>query len=292
MTVLELRQPSPDEAPGAAAQDGAVAGPAAAWGRRLLPVGLRLLAVAALYALYAYARNQHGVASAAAWQSAQAHADGIVALQQWLQLPHERDLQQLVLGQGWLVRASGAYYGSAHFLVTAGLLLLLVLRRPDRLDRWGITLGVSTFAAVAVFASYPVAPPRLMPPGEATVDTLAVVGGVWSYDHGVLERISDPFAALPSLHLAWATWCALVLWSLADGSRRARAWRAAAVAHPVLTLVTVLVTGNHWYVDAVAGTALVLAVWALQRAVRERRGRQPARVVPVPRTAQLSTSAP
>ena len=59
---------------------------------------------------------------------------------------------------------------------------------------------------------YPVAPPRLAGPDTGTVDTLATVGGVWSYDHGVLERISDPYAALPSLHPAWATWCGLLLW--------------------------------------------------------------------------------
>ncbi|MEX2289628.1 MAG: phosphatase PAP2 family protein [Mycobacteriales bacterium] len=231
---------------------------------------LRLAAVAVIYALYAYARNQHGLASTAAWEAAQRHADAVLALQQALHLPHERELQQLVLGSEWLVRASGAYYGSAHFLGTAGVLLLLALRRPGLLTRLGSTLGLSTFVAVGVFALYPVAPPRLMPPGQQTVDTLASVGGIWSYDHGVLERISDPFAAMPSLHLAWATWCALVLWVLARDAGRPRAWRAVAVAHPVLTLVVVLVTGNHWYLDAVAGVLLVLAVAALQAVVQAR----------------------
>jgi hypothetical protein len=236
--------------------------------RRVLLVALRVAAVVGLDALYAYARNSHGLASTAAWQTAQAHADVLVGLQDALHLPSERELQQLVLGSELLVRVSGGYYGSAHFLVTAGVLALLVLRGGERLTRLGTTLALSTFVAVCVFVLYPVAPPRLMPPGTATVDTLATVGGVWSYDHGVLERISDPFAAMPSLHLAWATWCGLALWALARTARRPRAWQVAAVAHPVLTLVSVLVTGNHWYVDAVAGVLLVLVVARAQAAGR------------------------
>ena len=236
--------------------------------RRCALIALRVAAVVGLYAMYAYARNSHGLASMAAWRTAQGHADVLVAFQTALHLPPERELQQLVLGYESLVRISGAYYGSAHFLVTIGVLALLVLRGGAGLTRLGTTLGLSTFVAVAVFVLYPVAPPRLMPPGTSTVDTLASIGGVWSYDHGVLERISDPFAAMPSLHLAWATWCGLALWTLARGARRPRVWQVVAVVHPLLTLVSVLVTGNHWYVDAVAGVLLVLLVALLQVAAR------------------------
>lgn len=246
----------------------AVERPAGRTGSR--PLLLQGLAVLAVYRLYAWARNEHGAASAQAWETARRNADGVVAVQDALHLPSERALQQLVLGQEWLVRSSGAYYGTAHFMITLAVLVALVVRRSPALARLGATLALSTFVAVGVFALYPVAPPRLMPDGERTVDTLATFGGLWSYDHGVLERISDPFAAMPSLHLGWATWCALALWVLAERSRHQRAWRAAALAHPILTLVSVLVTGNHWYLDAVAGTALVLVVAGLQTAVRRR----------------------
>lgn len=246
--------------------------PARAAGRGLL----RLIVVVALYQLYAFARNTHGAASLDAYDTARRHADAVVALQSAVGLPAEVAVQALVLEAEWLVRVSGAFYGSAHFLVTLGVLALLAVRLPRHFDRRAGTLAVTTFVAVVVFAAYPVAPPRLMPPGQATMDTLAVVGGVWSYDHGVLERISDPFAALPSLHLAWATWCALVLWELGARSRRRRAWRAAAAGHLVATLLCVFVTGNHWYVDAVAGVALVAVVAAAQGGVRALRQPSPA----------------
>lgn len=174
------------------------------------------------------------------------------------------------------MRASGAHYGSAHFLLTVAVLVWLALRRPRAFDRVAAVLAISTFVGVAVFAFYPVAPPRLMPPGLATVDTLAVYGGLLSYDHGVLEHISDPLAALPSLHLAWATWVALAL------RVTTRGWaRVAGLTHVVLTLVSVLVSGNHWYADALAGTALVLLVAAAVLLPGRRRVSRQGRTRPV-----------
>lgn len=237
---------------------------------------LRLAVLVALYSLYAYARGRHGQgASPQSYQAAVQHARGIAALTSFL--PPEHLLQRPLLDHPLLVRAAGAYYGTAHFLLTAAVAGWLALRRGRLFDQLGTVLAAATFLGVAVFALYPVAPPRLMPDGLATVDTLAVYGGLVSYDHGVLERISDPLAALPSLHLAWATWVALVLWT----SRR-RWVRWLGVLHPLLTLAAVLVTGNHWYVDAAAGTALTLAV-AL--AVRLLWPLSPARVVPAPPAA-------
>lgn len=220
----------------------------------------RAAGVAGVYAAYAAARNLHGQASAGAAALAERHAGTVVAVESWLGLPPEHTLQSLALRLPPLVKLAGAYYGTAHFAVTLGVLVLLLLRRPAQLVRDGTALAVTTFAAVAVFTVYPVAPPRLMPVGVGAVDTLATIGGVWSYDHGVLERISDPYAAMPSLHLAWATWCAVALWRLAPTLRRPRLWRTLAPAYPVLTLLAVLVTGNHWYLDTVAGTALSLLV--------------------------------
>ena len=250
---------------------------------RLLRAAVRIGVLVVLYQIYAYARNRHGIASQDAGDTARRHAGELVRIQTSLGLPPEAEVQRLVLDQEWLLRVFGAFYGSAHFLVTVGVVLLLAVRRPDRFDRRAGTLALSTFVGVAVFALYPVMPPRLMTGAQATVDTLATVGGVWSYDHGVLERISDPYAALPSLHLAWATWVSLVLWELGARSRRRRAWRAAAVAHLVLTALAVHVTGNHWYLDTLAGTVLVVAVAAAQTAVsraRERRRARPEQELP------------
>jgi len=54
---------------------------------------------------------------------------------------------------------------------------------------------------------------------------------------------------MPSLHFAWATWCALVIWPTV----RSRAVRALVAAYPVATLFAVIVTGNHFWLDAAGG---------------------------------------
>lgn len=227
--------------------------------RRAGGVALRLAVLLGLYLLYALARNLHGQElDVAAYERAVRHGQTVAGWGGWL--PSERAFQDLWLDHPWLVRASGAYYGSAHVLVTVATIGWLATRRPRWLDRQGAVLVLVTFVGVLVFVLYPVAPPRLMPPDSPllTVDTLAVLGGLVPYDHGVLESIADPFAALPSLHLAWAVWVAFAL------RLSTRPWvRRLGVAHVVATLTVVLVTGNHWYADAVLGVALALALQAL-----------------------------
>jgi membrane-associated phospholipid phosphatase len=90
---------------------------------------------------------------------------------------------------------------------------------------------------------------------------MATVGGLWSYNNGVMEHISDPFAAMPSLHIAWATWCSVALWPLL----RRRWQRSLLVGYPFLTAFTVLATGTHWLLDLVAGGAALAMAWLLLR---------------------------
>ena len=88
---------------------------------------------------------------------------------------------------------------------------------------------------------------------EQTVRRLQQVGGLWSFRTPAIERISDPFAALPSLHLVWATWCAFALYP-AVAYRR---WlRAAVIGYPVVTAAVVIVTANHYLLDVIAGVAV------------------------------------
>ncbi|MBV9098196.1 MAG: phosphatase PAP2 family protein, partial [Frankiaceae bacterium] len=101
-------------------------------------------------------------------------------------------------------------------------------------------------------------PPRLMPAGIKTQDTMDTVGSLWSYNHGVLEHISDPYAAMPSLHIVWSSWVAYVVWSWL-GRRGATRARWLAWLYPAVTGLVVIVTGTHWVLD-LAGGAAVFAV--------------------------------
>ena len=87
------------------------------------------------------------------------------------------------------------------------------------------------------------------------MDTVADVGGLWSFDSGTMQRVSNQYAAMPSLHFAWATWCMLALWP----TLRTRASRALIAAYPLATLFAVVVTGNHFWIDAVGGLVVLAA---------------------------------
>ena len=145
-----------------------------------------------------------------------------------------------------------------HFVVTAVAIIWLFRRQPWRYVRWRTTLAVTTALALVGFALYPLMPPRLLPGSYGFVDTLRTYGGLWSFDDGAMSKVSNQYAAMPSLHFAWSLWCCLVF---LPALRRPWA-RALAVAYPLLTLFAIVVTANHYWLDA-AGGALCLGIGIL-----------------------------
>ncbi|MCU1344258.1 MAG: hypothetical protein JWL70_524, partial [Acidimicrobiia bacterium] len=118
-----------------------------------------------------------------------------------------------------------------------------------------------------VFWLYPVAPPRMLP---GFVDTVAVTNAIGSWHSGDLAQAANEFAAMPSLHVAWACWCFVAIRRSWPGRRWAT---VAAVAHLLLTVVCVVVTANHYVLDAVAGLATAAAcfgAWAAFDRLRQR----------------------
>jgi membrane-associated phospholipid phosphatase len=177
------------------------------------------------------------------------------------------------------------YYGTAHFAVTIGVFFVLMNRRKDVFPLFRNALAAMTGLAIIGFALFPLMPPRLLDapcPGTATtvvagkeiarttfggdciptklrnyngatefgfVDTLKVYGGPWDFDSGGIAKRSNQYAAMPSLHIGWASWCAFAIWPLAR-----RKWiRAAVLLYPALTLFCIVVTGNHFWLDGVGG---------------------------------------
>jgi len=142
------------------------------------------------------------------------------------------------------------YYDGAHFLVPGIVLVWLALRRREAYRPLRSVLLVTSLIGLAVFWLYPVAPPRLLP-GAGFIDTVATVrtfGGGGS--HG-LSSAENPFAAMPSLHVAWAAWAALCVALVAR-----RTWvRVGVWLHPIATVFIIMVTGNHLLADAVGGAA-------------------------------------
>ena len=125
---------------------------------------------------------------------------------------HEQAIQAWALGSRTFIIAANYFYGSLHFIVTGGVMIYLYRRWTDDYPLWRNTLGVATALALIGFAFFPLLPPRLLPHDHyGFVDTLANDPAFWSFNSGAVNKISNQFAAMPSVHCAWALWCACAL---------------------------------------------------------------------------------
>jgi hypothetical protein len=188
----------------------------------------------------------------------QAQRDGysLLYFERFMHLDPEHWLNDTVQRVPVLAVPACFFYATLHFVVTPAVLVWAYRCRPMAYRQARTVLALITAAALAGFWWYPTAPPRLLA-GAGYHDTLAQFSnwGWWGADASVpaaAGAIANQFAAIPSLHVAWAAWSAATVASLT----RNRAVRIAAVAYPVLTAFVVLATANHYLLDVVAGVAL------------------------------------
>ncbi|SVE35393.1 uncharacterized protein METZ01_LOCUS488247, partial [marine metagenome] len=205
-----------------------------------------VLLVLGFYIVYSTIRNLFGSESIPA-ADALTNAERIINLERSIGLYRELGLQQAFVDHRWFIQFWNLFYGTFHFTVTVFALVWVYRRFPHLYARHRSTFLCTTGLALVGFALFPLMPPRLLSNcGEfggclATlhpyVDTVTDVGGLWSFDSGTMQRVSNQYAAMPSLHFAWAMWSALVLWPIV-GNRTARMLVA---AYPIATLFAVIV---------------------------------------------------
>jgi hypothetical protein len=189
--------------------------------------------------------------------AAASHALSIVPAERFLGLFHEQAVQALFLRSDNVMDAFNAYYGGTHFLIPALILAWLLWRHPGRYARARTTLALTTAVAFVVFWLFPVAPPRLLPARFGIVDTLTMATPAGHAEGVLMSAAGDQYASMPSLHVAWAVWCAVALYPVV----RYRLLRILAVAYPVMTALVVVATGNHYFLDVAAGALLTGAAW-------------------------------
>ena len=186
----------------------------------------------------------------------------LLAFQRELHIDVELTLNRLAVAVDWFAIAANYFYALAHFVVTIGVLLWLYRRHPLQYRPLRTALYVCNVIALAGYWLYALAPPRFLP-DEGYIDTVLAFGTWGSYASGDLSHASNQFAAMPSMHIGWALWSGLAIYWLA----RRRWVRWAGVCYPVVTLVVIMATANHFILDA-AGGALALALgFAAQRAL-------------------------
>lgn len=222
--------------------------------------------VIAFYVAYSFVRN-NGVATDSVAR-AFTNARRVISVERALALYHEETIQDWFLHATWFIKACNIFYGSFHFIVTTVALVWCFRKMPARYPLWRNTLALTTGLALIGFAFFPLMPPRLLPPSYGYVDTLAKVGGLWSFDSGTMKQISNQYAAMPSLHFGWALWSASVLWPAASASAARRLWaRPLLVVYPAVTLLAIVVTANHFWIDAAGGATVFLAGHVVARAI-------------------------
>ena len=215
--------------------------------------------VLAAFGLYEAAR----LAMEPNWARAFANANRILSVEKLLGLAWEQSLQRAFLAVPDVVAALNVFYFVGHFLFTAIFFVWLYFRSRDGFTSFRNGFLAATALAVVIHWLYPTAPPRLA--GVGLEDTLLELSGI-DIGSPTSSALSNPVAAVPSLHAAYALGVGMGVIRFA----RSHVVRVAGGVYPLLVVLTIVVTGNHFVLDAIAGMAVLGAGFGLAHAFGRR----------------------
>ncbi|MEV0782611.1 phosphatase PAP2 family protein [Streptomyces sp. NPDC050423] len=216
-----------------------------------------ILLIAVSYWLYSLVRNAVPEQKAAAL----ANADWIWSVERFLGIAVEQSVNHAVNSVTWLIVAMNYYYATLHFIITISVLVWLFRRHPGRYAAARLALFATTAAALAGYYLFPLAPPRLMN-GSKFIDTVMVHETWGSMASGNFKNMSNQYAAMPSMHIGWSLWCGLTVFALASAP-----WaKILALLYPAVTLIVIVSTANHFWLDAVGGMACLAFGYAVSYA--------------------------
>ena len=172
----------------------------------------------------------------------------IYDLQKWLHLPSELTIENWVFRHHWLAEFCVAFYATAHVPMLIGFLIWLYRRHRADYARWRTALSITTgFCLFIRFVR--VAPPRLLP----ELGFFDMANALHKSVYGpVGTGVSDQYAAMPSIHIAWA---GIVCFGILQASRSK--WRIIGPIHLALTFLAVVATANHWWMDGIVALFLI-----------------------------------
>jgi len=190
------------------------------------------------------------------------HARWIINLERGLHVFFEPSVQSWTMGKGWLIHAADFTYVNAHFVITTAFLIWLYFRRNEAFyfvrNMFMIAMGL----ALVLYIVFPTAPPRFLPEWGFT-DTVSDFFGQGA-SHGA-SVLYNPYAAMPSMHVAFA----LMIGVTGVRLVKLRVGRAFWAIYPFFIAFVVIVTANHFWLDAAVG-GVVAAVSAYASAALAR----------------------
>jgi membrane-associated phospholipid phosphatase len=191
----------------------------------------------------------------------------VIEIEQHTNALFEVALQRLVDGSQVLATAAAWTYWNSEFTVLGLALLWVYLRRNEAFVRFRNTILLANVIGLVGYVLLPTAPPRMFPDFGFN-DTLSSFGEL-NHGSGIVEFAANPYAAMPSLHAADALIVGLVLFSVC----RTRVAKALWLLWPAWVWFSVMATGNHFWLDVVAGVAVaaVACVLVYRNPLRRRR---------------------
>jgi PAP2 superfamily len=214
-------------------------------GRRVLRLSREILLVIIAFQAYRLVR----LLTEGDRAVAERHGTLILRWEQHVGLAWERSVQSVVLRHDALLDTCNAWYTWAFWPTVAGTMLALYLWWPTLYRRYRNAVFLSGALGLAVFATFPVAPPRML---VGFVDTVHVFSGSGGLAHPT--SFTNDYAAMPSFHVGW-----LVLAGVATMPViRRRALRPLLLAPAAVMFVVVMATANHYLLDGVAGAVVAL----------------------------------
>ena len=195
-----------------------------------------------------------------------ANADRVLELEQRLHIDVEDSMQELITDSGALSTVANWVYIWGHWPVIIATMIWLASRHSDVFLRLRDAMMLSGAVGMVIFATFPVAPPRLAEPDM--IDTVT--------ERSEAYRVLQPpafvnqYAAMPSLHAGWDLLVGIAIVTAAS----TLALKIVGFAMPILMALAVVLTANHYVLDVIVGVALALAAYVAALALERRRHRR------------------
>jgi hypothetical protein len=235
---------------------------------RLLPNGwldvVRQLALfGTAYLLYSVVRGMAEVDTTVAFD----HTRDVIQIEQALHIFVEPSIQAWAMGSHALIDISSWLYVNAQTTVTVCALIYIYLRHNRSFYFVRNMLMISMVIALFGYAVFPTAPPRFMPEW-GFVNTVASFTGVHvEQSSSSMTALLNPYAAVPSMHVAFAL---MIGWRLV-GLVKPRLLKVAWALYPFLIAFVIIATANHFIFDALLGALTAgIAAFGASRLARLR----------------------
>ena len=182
---------------------------------------------------------------------------GVINIEERVGDLFEVTLANLISGSHFLTFVVSWTYWNSEFTVVGLTLLFVYVRRYMFFHRFRNWILLANTIGLVGYVALPTAPPRMFPT-FGFPDTLAEFGGL-NHGSGLVQLASNPYAAMPSLHAADALIVGIVLAGVC------RKWWANAfwAVWPAWVWFAVMATGNHFWLDCMAGIVVALVAMAI-----------------------------